>query len=469
MDNNASTISVKIYIPAVIMGLGAFIATFDVTAVSLALPEISSDFSLVLRDSVWVMNAYSLSFTIMLIVAGALSDKLGNKLSLVFGASLFLFASLLCALAPDYTVLVAGRVAQGVAAAFIVCGGYALMGALFVEKEQRVKAFAIMGTIGGSALAIGPGLGGVITNQWGWEWVFLLKVPVCLFIVVGSIIFFQEKKKKSTGRFDIGGVIIFSLLLFIVSWSLINGPKFLNYSLSTLSVTLLSLVLLATFVVYEANVSNPAVDIRLFVTNTRFVGFSALPLCLAISYWSLIIYIPIYLQKVFQIDVQIISHIMLFFTFPMFLVPYATKGLAANLRDFIFYPGGLFIVGLGCFIMAISALQASYFIAVMGMVLASSGAAVIQTQISGALIASAPQDKAGSVSAVMTILRQGGFAVGIALLSVIVTSNASSSDNDQMVFAIMFGLCGIIAFTSCVLTYFLILSGQPIEAKDSTL
>ena len=469
MDNNASTISVKIYLPAIIMGLGAFIATFDVTAVSLALPEISSDFSLVLSDSVWVMNAYSLSFTIMLIVAGALSDRFGNKLSLVFGASLFLFASLLCAFAPDYTVLVAGRVAQGVAAAFIVCGGYALMGALFVEKEQRVKAFAIMGTIGGSALAIGPGLGGIITNQWGWEWVFLLKVPVCLFIVVGSTIGFQEKKKNSTGRFDIGGVIIFSLLLFLVSWSLINGPKFLNYNLGTLGVTLLSFALLATFVVYEANVSNPAVEIRLFITNARFVGFSAVPLCLAISYWSLIIYIPIYLQKVFQIDVQIISHIMLFFTFPMFLVPYATRGLAANLRDFIFYPGGLFIVGLGCFIMAISALQASYVIAVMGMVLASSGAAALQTQVSGALIASAPQDKAGSVSAIMTILRQGGFAVGVALLSVTVTSDASSSNNDQMAFVIMFGLCGIIAAIGCVLTYFLIFAGEQTEENESAL
>ena len=160
---------------------------------------------------------------------------------------------------------------------------------------------------------------------------------------------------------------------------------------------------------------------------------------------------------------------MLFFTFPMFLVPYATRGLAANLRDFIFYPGGLFIVGLGCFVMAISALQASYFIGIMGMVVASSGAAALQSQVSGALIASAPQDKAGSVSAIMTILRQGGFAVGVALLSVTVTSDASSSNNDQMAFVIMFGLCGIIASIGCVLTYFLIFAGQQTEENESAL
>ena len=141
------------YWPATIMGLGAFMAAFDVTAVSLALPVISEALELEVASSIWIMNAYGLAFTAFLIGAGAVSGRCENRLALVTGTMLFLAASVICALAGSFAVMIAGRVFQGCAAAFIVCGGYALMGHLYPEKAERVEAFAVMGVISGSALA----------------------------------------------------------------------------------------------------------------------------------------------------------------------------------------------------------------------------------------------------------------------------------------------------------------------------
>lgn len=447
------------FLPALTMGMGAFLATFDVTAVSLILPSISESYLLDVAESIWVMNAYSLAFTIFLIVAGALADRYSNKFSLAFGGFLFLFSSVLCAFAPIYEALVFGRLLQGIGAAFIVCGGYALMGELYTERADRVQAFAIMGTVGGSALAVGPGLGGVISSTLGWTWIFLINVPVCIAIIIGALNVIEAPSFKHKSNFDFAGVTAFSLFLLSSSWFLLYGARIFGYDIGFLGGALVVAALFLLFVLVETRVSAPAIDLSLFKKPT-FVGLALVPLCLAVSYWSLIVYIPLFFESVFHIDIEHVSYILLFFTLPMFCIPYVTKNIAIKLSDRKFYSFGLFIVALGCFCISIGAHAKGYGMSMLGMVVAGCGAAAMQAQVSGALIASASKDQAGAVSAILTALRQGGFAIGIALLAVVLKWQGAFSETVSGNFTIMFFVCGVIASGGAVAILMLLIDGD---------
>ena len=443
------------YIPAFMMGLGAFLATFDVTAVSLALPSIAQTYALDVAGSIWVMNIYSLTFAICLLAAGAVADRYGNKRSLSLGAFVFLASSIVCAFAPNYAMLVFGRFIQGIGAAFIVCGGYALMGQIYTQKADRVQAFAIMGTIGGSALAIGPGLGGVITDLLGWEWIFLVNIPICAAIIVGTIPVKDNAAHKKRARFDLAGVLTFSLLLFSLTWFFLQGPTFGAFDLGNLVFGLGIALLFILFLYSERRAEVPAIDLSLF-KRPSFIGLSLVPLCLSISYWALIVYIPLFLGGVFDIGFQAASYIMLFFTVPMFVVPYLTKELAAKLNDTAFYTLGLFVVSAGCLTIAAGAHLHSYSISIAGMMLAGSGAAAMQSQVSGALIAAAPRDQAGAVSAILTASRQGGFAVGVAFLSVVLGWETARRWLAASEFTVLFFTCSMVALCGAILTFALL-------------
>ncbi len=433
------------------MGLGAFMATFDVTAVSLALPEIRDELSLDVSTSIWIMNAYGLAFTVSLIGAGAISDRFGNRLALISGTLLFLVASVICALAGSLATMISGRIVQGGAAAFIVCGGYALMGHMYPEKKQRVEAFAIMGVISGSALAVGPGLGGMIASQFGWSWIFLVNVPVCLLIAAGAIFGMEERMSDSTKSFDWPGILTFGAFLFIASWATLNGLSIAGKEVALIPVLLILVALLVAFVWIEKRTETPALQVKIF-RNAKFNGLAMVPFCLAISYWSLIVFIPIYLEKVFKIGTQQSAFVLLAFTLPMFLVPLWVTGFASRWSEAKFFSTGLLLVAIGCLTIAIGAYRVSYGFSIAGMVLAGSGAAAMQTQASGALIASVSQDQAGAVSAIMTILRQGGFVLGVALLSLTLVRDFGPLDR----FTMLFLICALIAGLGGASTYFLL-------------
>lgn len=437
------------YLPAVIVGMSAFIAVFDVTAVALLLRSIESAFAVSSASTIWVMSAYSLTFTTMVITAGAISDRYGYRLTLMSGAIVMLLASMVCVLAPSYAWLVAGRVAQGVGAACISCGGYALVGRIYTQKADRVRAFALIGTLGGSALIIGPPVGGIIAAFLGWKWVFLTNIPICGAILIAVLWAIKEQREPSVRRLDAPGIAAFSSLLFMAAWFFLQGPRIEGFVVGAPLWTLIMAVLLAVFVFVELRTPRPAIDIGLF-GRADFVGLALVPLSLAISYWSLIIFIPSFLTESLSFSAWTVPYVVLFFTIPMFVVPYWVKGVALRAKPSHFFGGGLLTVSGGCAAMAVGALIASDAVSIAGMVVGGSGAAAIQAQVSGALIAKAPAERAGSIAAITTVLRQGGFAVGTAFLGNIMQAGTilDLQPNDR--FAVLFTTCAVISLAGAL-------------------
>jgi MFS family permease len=460
MTTKADKLDTFFYAPAVILGLGAFMATFDVTAVSLALPEIAKSLSLNDAEYIWVANAYNLTFAAMLIAAGAIADRYGHKLALLQGTATFLAASTICGFAPSFEILILGRMLQGIAAAFMVCGGYALAGSQYSDKESRVKAFGIIGTIAGSAMMIGPGLGGLITTHFGWHIVFLAKVPFCIAILAGALLFVSDPNEpRKDAQIDIWGMVVFGMLLFIITWLLLNGPVFPGTEIGLPIWIGAVLLLFVLFVRIELGQPQPAVDLRLFA-NPIFAGLALVPLILATCYWSLVLFIPRFLTDSLGLPLDKVTYLMLCFTVPMFLVPMLSVSIAKRWRQSGFFCVGLLLVGLGCLGLAASAIAIDFRIAILGMIVAGSGAAAIQSQVSGALIASAPIEKAGSVSAIMTVLRQAGFAVGVALLSAVLALQGTIPALPFTPFAGLFLICAAIAGIGAATTYLLLKSRE---------
>ncbi|RTL62204.1 MAG: MFS transporter, partial [Hyphomicrobiales bacterium] len=168
--------------PAFFLGLGSFLTQFDVTSVIIATGDIARDLAFELRGVAWIIDAYSVAFVAALLMCGALADRFGRRRVLLAGNMLFAAASLVCAAAIGGPMLWAGRALQGIGAAGIVTGAIALVAAQYPEPAARARALGLFGVLSGVAMALGPTLGGLITQAWGWRWIFLINLPVCVAI-----------------------------------------------------------------------------------------------------------------------------------------------------------------------------------------------------------------------------------------------------------------------------------------------
>jgi MFS family permease len=165
--------------PALLLGMAGFLTNFDVTAVVIALPAVARELGLDVAGYAWVMDAYSLAFTACLLFAGALADRYGRRRALLVGNGIFALASLACGIAWDGQTLLVARALQGIGAAFIVTGGFALIASVYVQARARTDAFALVGVMSGVAMAFGPTMGGLVSSWIGWRWIFLINLPAC--------------------------------------------------------------------------------------------------------------------------------------------------------------------------------------------------------------------------------------------------------------------------------------------------
>ena len=164
--------------PLIAVCTGYFMVILDVTIVNVAAPAIGRDLSISLTDLQWIVDGYTVAFAGLLLLGGALGDRLGHRRVFCLGVAVFTVASFGCMVAPDETVLTVMRVVEGVGAALLVPGSLALLQQVYVTPQARARAFGLWGAIAGIAATAGPLLGGVLTNTLGWRWVFAINLPV---------------------------------------------------------------------------------------------------------------------------------------------------------------------------------------------------------------------------------------------------------------------------------------------------
>ncbi len=276
--------------------VATFMLLLDITVVNTALPAIQSDLGGSFTDLQWIIDAYALSLAALVLTAGSLADRLGRRRVFAVGLGIFSVASLLCALAPDPTFLNVARGLQGIGGAVMFAVSLALVAQEFPSGPERGMAMGIYGGTIGIAVAVGPLVGGLLTDGLGWQSVFLINVPIGIAAIAVTYWKLAESRDPNATRIDWGGLLTFSAALFLLVLALVRGNEE-GWS-STLIVGLLGLagVLLAAFVAIERRVSEPMLPLSLF-RRRAFTVVQLAAFAVSGSMFALFLYLTLYLQS----------------------------------------------------------------------------------------------------------------------------------------------------------------------------
>ncbi|UHC17480.1 MFS transporter [Methylobacterium currus] len=439
---------------ACVLGLGAFLTQFDVTALVVVMPEIGRDLAIGRPGLAWVIDAYSLAFTAALLAAGALADRYGRRRSLLLGNALFAAASLACALAWTAPALWVARAGQGLGAALLITGALASIAAAFPEAALRARAYALIGILSGIAMALGPTLGGLLASWLGWRAIFLANV------LPGALIALAVPRLVGEGRagmrlpVDWPGLVLltFALGLAIESCLQIRTPVRCVVSLAV------SLSLALIFASRQRRRDHPLIDPAL-VSDRRVKAVVVLLLAVSAGYWAVLVYLPVFLMSACGLGAQAAGVALLAATLPMLVLPLVGGRMIRNFGWRRSFGIALALIVIGNAVLTGAAVagpsafagslagMAAFAGSLAGMAAVGAGAALAHPQLSGAIVALAPSETAGMASAVTMVARQGGFALGVAVLGVLAPTTPSGAG-----FAAVFGFAavtGLIGLGAC--------------------
>jgi MFS family permease len=205
------------------VSLASFMTFLDNNVVNVALPSIQRDLHLTISGLEWIVSSYILVFSGLMLVGGRLADVFGRRRLFVTGLAVFTGASLMAGLAGNQSMLIAGRVLQGVGAALSVPSTLAIISATFPDPKERSRAVGVWSAVGALALALGPLTGGFISDRWHWGWIFLINVPVGIATIVITAVSMPESRESGRRRLDLPGLVTSATALFAVTYALIEG------------------------------------------------------------------------------------------------------------------------------------------------------------------------------------------------------------------------------------------------------
>jgi EmrB/QacA subfamily drug resistance transporter len=408
----------------VLVSIATFMLLLDVTVVNVALPDIQRELHASLSSLQWVVDAYSLTLAAFLLTAGSLGDRLGRRRVFTIGFGIFTFASFLCGIANDPTLLNLARGLQGVGGAGMFATSLALIGQEFHGKD-RATAFGVWGATVGGAVAVGPLVGGIVTESFGWEWIFFLNVPIGL-----AAMALTERKivnvfAKDPEPIDLPGLVTFSLALFLLIFGLIRGnPEGWTNGL-ILACLVGAAVLLAAFIAIELRAEHPMLDLSLF-RKPAFNGVSAVAFGLSAGMFAMFLYLTIYMQGVLDYSPLEAGLRFLPLTVLGFIVAPISGALSNRIPIRVLLGSGLAVVGVGLLLMHGVSPDSGWTALLGGFLVAGIGIGITNPGIGQAAIAVVPVEKSGMGSGINTTFRQVGIATGVAGLGAVFQSRVDS-------------------------------------------
>jgi EmrB/QacA subfamily drug resistance transporter len=405
-----------------VLCLSVLLVVVDNTIVNVALPTISRDLNASTEALQWVVDGYTLVFAGLLLVGGNLGDRLGRRRMLQAGLALFAVFSVAAALSRTSTELIAARAAMGVAAALIYPATLAILNSVFTVARERATAIGIWSAVSGLAVAIGPVSGGLLLRHFTWSSVFYVSVPVAVVAIIAGRLLLPESKDPKAGRFDPLGALLSVAGITLLTWSIIEAPRYGWGSAVTVGGLAGAAAILAAFTWWEARRPNPMLEIRLF-RNPRF---SAASVAIALAFFGLfgfIFMITQYFQLVRGYD-PLRAGVA---TLPFAVVTAAFSPVAMMvMKRFgtkLVVAAGLTLMSAGFVVAATTEQDASYWgKVVVAMALMAAGLAFTTGPATEAIMGALPVGKAGAGSAVNDTTREVGGTLGVAIVGSVLNS-----------------------------------------------
>jgi EmrB/QacA subfamily drug resistance transporter len=414
----------------ILISIATFMLLLDITVVNVALPDIQRDLDASLSSLQWVVDAYSLMLAAVLLTAGSLGDRLGRRRVFAIGFGIFTFASFLCGIAPDATLLNLARGLQGVGGAAMFATSLALIGQEFHGRD-RATAIGIWGATIGGAVAVGPLVGGLLTEHLGWEWIFFVNVPIGLLAIAFTELRLVNVAAQDPQPLDLPGLLTFSGGLFLLIFGLIRGNPEGWGSVPILASFIGAGMLLAAFVAIEARSSHPMLDLTLF-RRPAFNGVSAVAFGLSAGMFAMFLYITIYIQGVLGYSPLEAGLRFLPLTLISFFVAPIAGNLTGRIPIRVLLGVGLGTVGIGLLLMHGLDPDSEWTTLLAGFIVAGIGIGITNPAIAATAIGVVPAARAGMGSGINNTFRQVGIATGVAALGAVFQSRVESKLSEIM-------------------------------------
>jgi EmrB/QacA subfamily drug resistance transporter len=405
------------------VSFGLFMIMLDNTVVNVALPSIQDELGADLSELQWIVTGYALSFAALMLIGGKLADAYGRRLIFVVGILVFTGSSLWCGIADSGEMLIAARVVQGIGAALMNPATLSIIAATFPPK-QRGMAIGIWAGVSALALAIGPLVGGLLTEHLSWHWIFFVNVPVGVVAIAASFLLITESKDDTHQSLDVPGLATSALGLFALTYGLIEANTYGWTSGRIIGSFVVAVVSLTAFVVIERRRRSPMLDLSLFRSGT-YAGANIAMLLVALAMFGVFFFMSLYMQNVLGYSAVQAGAAFLPMTVLIILVaPFAGKASDKYGSRWLMTIG---MVLLGVQLLYFSQLgaDADFRKLLPGLIVGGLGMAMTMTPTAAAATRAVPVQKSGVGSAVLNAMRQVGGSVGIALMGAIVAHESS--------------------------------------------
>lgn len=393
----------------------SFLGALDHTVVATSLATIAGDLGAVEQMS-WVIVSYTLASTVVLPVLGKLADLIGTRFIFLASLVLFLIASLLCGFAQDMPQLAAARIAQGVGSAGLHLMPQTIIGEV-TSPRDRPRTLSIIGSAFPAAILIGPLAGGLITDAWGWRWVFWINIPVGLIALVLAVVAVPHIAGRSGRRFDIAGALALGVtvtaLVLAVSWAS-AGPA--DGGLPVVVAAVVAVVGLAAFIAIELRVDEPLVPLRHFTNRTILISI-VLSTVIGVGLFSVVSYVPTYIQMAYRTTATVSGLVPIATVFGMLVSTLVTGWLSSRSGRYRLFPVvGTAIAAVGLLVMSLLRAGTPLWVPIAAMGLVGIGTGSFMNVIVAVAQNAAARTDTGSVTATLSLVRQIGSTTATAII-----------------------------------------------------
>ena len=400
--------------------LSSLMFGLEISSIPAILPTLEQVLKADFKQLQWIMNAYTIAVTAVLMGAGTLADRYGRKRVFVTGIVTFGIASLICGLTDSVKVLIIARFVQGMAGGVMLICQIAVLSHQFQSGRLRGIAFSWWGIVFGVGLGFGPIVGGAIVALWSWEWVFLVHVLLSGVTTALALAGVQGSRDPNADSLDIAGIVTLAAAVFCLAYYITQGPELGFTSPTALSILGFASLSLIGFIIAERTSARPMFDFSVFRIR-RFSGALFGSIGMNISFWPFMIYLPIWFQAGLGYDGVVASIALLAYTLPALIVPPVAERMMLRLSPGIVIPAGLFTIGLGFLAMKVgsSVPDASWLTMLPGCVLAGIGLGFTNTTVTNAATGAVTSERVGMASGIDTSARMISLAINIALMGLI--------------------------------------------------
>jgi EmrB/QacA subfamily drug resistance transporter len=406
------------------VALATFMTYLDNNIVNVAIPDVQRELGLSTAGIEWVVSGYILTFAGLLLAGGRLADAFGRRRLFLIGLAVFTASSLFAGFAGGAATLVAARGVQGIGAALVTPTTLAIISATFADPRERNAAVGVWGGVGALALAVGPVLGGLLTQHVSWEWIFWINVPIGLATMALGAWSIRESREPGTRSLDLPGLGLSTVALFALTWALIEGHD--RGWTSALILGAFGLAALATvaFVAVERRVAQPMVDVTLFARREFSGGIVALMLW-AFGLFGIYFFTSLYLQNVLGFSPTKAGAAFVPMAVLMAVSAIVSDRVAARFGAYRSTGFGMVAMGLAIGSIAMLGRDASYLSLMPSFVVIGIGGGMT-IPLTATVLGVMPTGQAGVASAVFNASREVAGLLGITVIGAVLTSRQGS-------------------------------------------